>query len=66
MNYKVGQIFKTVNVIGHIHELKILAISENKWLMVRYTGCVPFCKSVKEFPKYLEQVNGSPKNNFKS
>lgn len=36
-------------------ELRILAI-EQKHIMCRFKGCVPFVRSVKEFPKYLESL----------
>jgi hypothetical protein len=36
-------------------ELRILAI-EQKHIMCRFKGCIPFVKSVKEFPKYLESL----------
>lgn len=60
MEYKENQVFKTTNVVGHIHELKILAVFD-KWLALKYTGCMPFIKSIKEFPAFLEDVKGELK-----
>lgn len=53
MEFKKDQRFLCNLTIGGQKELRILAI-EQKHIMCRFKGCVPFVKSVKEFPKYLE------------
>lgn len=53
---KVGQRFDCTDRLGRIRTLKIMAIVD-KHIMCRYSKCIPFVKSIKEFPYFLEKEN---------
>lgn len=56
MEYYVGQRWETSQKFyPEKRQLKILAIAD-KHIMCRYKSCIPFVRSIKEFPKYLESI----------
>lgn len=54
-DFNVGDRFITSDYRLGLRELKILAIVD-KHIMCKFTRCIPFVKSVKEFPRYLESI----------
>jgi len=52
--FKVGDIVFTKKVVEYM-EVKILAISEDNWAMVRRKGCAPFCVMLKELKTSLPE-----------
>ena len=55
MEFKKDQRFLCVSNIHGNRELRILTI-EQKHIMCRFKGCIPFVRSIKEFPGYLERL----------
>lgn len=58
MKYKKDQIFLCNTSCSLQMTLVILAIEQN-YIMCRFKGCVPFVKSIKEFPMYLETLQAN-------
>jgi hypothetical protein len=57
--YKRGMRWK--NFMGN--ELRVLTVVDN-YVVLRYKGAMPFCKSIKEMSKFLKFIEAEAINNL--